>query len=251
MDLDYFTDDSERSLAPFFLPRILFASYGTVFLVGVLSLLVWPRHASLYFLSVNSVPNHFFLTASVSLIVFAYVNLHCGRGDLVRRSYLGRLEKEERPLEKERSFLTYGMIEFFLHSLFLLFPFLPLWILSASISGISLADMTGAVFIIFTTSLLCRMFGFTTYLVWGWWNVAGYLTGISLSIYFIFVSALFTPGINPVLLLYRLNTSVEDTAFFSTKIYSEYMAVILSAILFFTLVNFLLVHRHRRKEQEP
>lgn len=249
MNFDFLTDDSERSLSPFFLPRVLYASYGMVFLVGALSLLAWPRHPSLYLVSGNSVPHHFFLTAAVTLIVYAYANLHCGRGDLVKRSYLGRLKKEERPLEEERSFLTYGMIEFFLHSLFLFFPFLPLWILSASVSGLSLTDMTGAVSIVFSAGLLCRMFGFTTYLIWGWWGVAGYLAAIALSLYFILVSVLFTPGINPVLLLYKLNTSVEVTAFFSTKPYSEYMTVILPAILFFILANFLLVRRHRRKEK--
>lgn len=249
MDFDYLTDDSEKSLAPFFLPRILFASYGVVFMVGVLSLLVWPRHSSLYLISVNRIPNHFFLTAAVSLIFYTYVNLHCGRGDLVKRTYLGRLQREERPLEKERSFLTYGMIEFFVHSFFLLFPFLPLLILSASISGISLTDMTGALLILFSASLLCRMFGFTTYMIWGWWNVAGYLMGLILSIYFLFVSAMFTPEINPILLLYRLNTSLGESPFLSMKVYSEYMSVILPAILFFILLNFLLVYRHRRKER--
>lgn len=249
MGFDYLTDDSEKSLAPFFLPRILFASYSIVFIVGFLSLLVWPRKSSLYLISVNSIPNHFFLTAAASLIVLAYVNLHCGRGELVKRDYLGRLSKEERPLEKERSFQTYGMIVFLIHSLFLLFPFLPLWILSASISGISLIDMTGAIIIIFTVSFLCRVFGFTTYLIWGWWNVVGYLIGIILAIYFIFISALFTPEINPILLLYKLNTSVKGPGVFSMEVYSEYMRIILLGILFFVLMDILLVNRHIRKEK--
>lgn len=251
MDFDYLTNDSEKSLVPFFFPRILFASYGMVFMIGVLCLLAWPRNSSLYLVSVNSIPSHFFLTAAVSLIACAYVSLHCGRGDLVKRSYLGRLKKEERPLETERSFLTYGLIEFFLHSLFLLFPFVPLWILSAATSGIPLPDMAGAVCVIFSAAFLCRMFGFTTYLVWGWWNVAGYLTGLIVSIYFIFISALFTPRVNPVLLLYKLNRSGGDTAFFFTETYSGYMAVIVPAILFFILLNFLLVQGQRRKEQAP
>lgn len=248
MDFDYLTDDSEKSLAPFFLPRVLFASYGIVFIVGLLSLLIWPRKTSFYLISVNSIPSHYFLTAAASLIVYAYVNFHCGRGELVKRNYLGRLKKEEKPLEKERSFLTYGMIEFLIHSLFLLFPFIPLLILSASISGISLMDMTGSFFIIYSASLLCRMFGFTTYLIWGWWNVIGYMIGMVLAIYFLFISALFTPLINPILLLYKLNMSLEDSGIFSLGGYSEYMRVSLSGILFFVLVNFLLVHRHMRKE---
>ena len=249
MELDFLTDDSDKSLAPFFSPRILFASYGIVVIVGILLLLVWPRKPSLDFISVNSIPKHFFLITAASLILHAYVSLHCGRGEMAKRDYLDRFDRKEVPLEKKRNFFTYGMITFLAHSLFLLFPFLPLFFLSASISGISLVDTAGAILIIFTASLLCRMFGFTTYLIWGWWKVTGYLIGIALAIYFILISAILTPEINPILLLYKLNTSVGGSGFFFTDEYQWYMRMMVSGIIFFVLVNYFLIRRHMKKEK--
>ena len=63
MEIDFLTDDSEKSLAPFYFPRILFAAYSVVFIAGSISLLIWPREAAVRMVASNSVPKHFFIMA--------------------------------------------------------------------------------------------------------------------------------------------------------------------------------------------
>ncbi len=250
MSLDYLSDESEKSLAPFFLPRILFGASGIVMIAGVLALLLWPRKPALHLIALNSIPLHFFQITAVSLVLLAYINLHCGRGELIKKNYLIEMGKDTSPSEKTRSFITYGLPEFLIHSLFLIFPFLPILILSASLSGISLIDLLLALWIIFSTSLLCRLIGFATYLIWGRWNVVGYLTGIILSLFLIFISMLFWPGINPIILLYKLNNSVEGLRPVFMDSYSSFETLVITGNLFFILINFFLVTWHIKRTKK-
>ena len=250
MKFDYLTDESNKSLAPFFLPRILFAAFNMVLIVGVLSLLLWPLQPAYHFIAINSIPIHFFVITSATLLVHAYVNLRCGRGGLIKRDYLAELGKEAVVVfEKERNFLSYGLVEFFIHSLLLISPFLPLLILSASISGISMIELALAISIIICASLLCRMIGFTTYLIWGWWNVFGYWIGRVFAIFFLFGSILILREINPIWLLFQLNNSVQSSRVAFMDYYSIFMMAVISGNLFFVMINYLLVNRHIKKEK--
>ena len=251
MKFDYLTDESKRSLTPFYSPRVLLAAFSIIFIVATLSLLLWPRQPMPYFIGKKSIPIHFFAIASATLITYAYVNFRCGRGGLTKRDYLAERDKEVLTFEKERNFLSYGLVEFFMHSLLLIFPFLPLLILSASISGIALTDLLLAVSILFSASFLCRILGFTTYLIWGWWSVIGYWIGRIFIIFFLFLSLFILPEINPIGLLYRLNNAVKSSRAALMDSYWNYMILVIPGIILLVMINYIIINRHLGKEKAP
>ena len=171
----YLTDDSEKSLAPFFSKMVLSASFISVVGVSVLLLIFWPHQPLSNFIIIDKIPLVFFLIFSATLIIYSYVNLCCGCGDMIQKGYFTvKYRTDKSTFEKEIEFFRYGLIEFLLHTLILLLPFLPLLILAASISAVGFMTFIKAVSILYSASLLCRMFGFMVYLFWGRSSTIGY-----------------------------------------------------------------------------
>ena len=104
--------------------------------------------------------------------------------------------------------------------------------------------------IIASAILLCRMFGFLMYVLWGRTSIVGYLIGRIFLVVFLFVTALNIPMINPIRLLYDLNKDVPMMAIFSAMNTSfvSYVGVVLIVIVVLTGVNSLLVKYHIASE---
>jgi len=242
----YLTDDSEKSLAPFFSKMVLSASFVSVVGVSVLLLIFWPHQPLSNFIILDKIPLVFFLTFSATLIIYSYVNLCCGCGDMIQKGYfIIKYRTDISTFEKEIEFFRYGLIEFLLHTLILLLPFLPLLILAASISAADFITFIMAVFILYSAALLCRMFGFMLYLFWGRSSTVGYFLARAFMIVFIFGTLIFTPLMNPIQYLYLLNES--PTAIGLTFVL--YMMAVIFAILVLIAANHILVGRHINKEK--
>ena len=242
----YLTDDSERSLAPFYSKMVLSASFVSVVGVSVLLLLFWPHQPLSNFIILDKIPLVFFLTFSVTLIIYSYVNLCCGRGDMIHRGYFVlKYRTDKSTYEKEIEFLRYGLIEFLLHTLILLLPFLPLLILAASISAVGFITFIKALFILYSASLLCRMFGFILYLFWGRSSTIGYFLARAFMIVFIFGTLFFAPFMNPLQFIYLLNERPTTIGL----PFVLYMVAVISSILLLIAVNYILVRRHINKEK--
>jgi hypothetical protein len=240
----YLTDESEKSLAPFFSKMVLSAGFVSVVIVGILVLIFWPRQPIGGFIIANKVPFVFFLIFGATLIVYCYVNLCCGCGEMIARYYFIRYRTDVSTFEKEIDFLRYGLIEFLLHTLFMLLPFLPLLMMAASISAVSLITFVQAVLILYTASLLCRLFGFMVYLFWGRLSSAGYIAARVFMIVFLFGTLFFQTIINPLQLLYLLNKSPHEIGL----PFILYMVIVFSAILLLITLNHKLVRRHMKME---
>ena len=244
MKFDYLTDESEKSLAPFFSPIILSASFYSVLIVAGLLILCWPWQNLVSFMSKHKVPLVFFQIFTATLITNSYLNLRCGRGEMVKSDYFSSYSAEVSTFEKENDFFQYGLIEFLLHTVFLILPFLPLLILCTSISGLPLTTFVRACAIVFTASLLCRMFGFLMYLFGGRAGFTGYFFSRVFLIVFIFATAVFAPVINPIINIYKLNKSLQSFGLPFISYYAFYLATVTAAILILVLVNQMLVKRH-------
>jgi hypothetical protein len=140
--------------------------------------------------------------------------------------------------EKEIGFFQYGLVEFLLHTLILLLPFVPLLILPAAISAVSLITFLKAVFILYTASLICRMIGFMVYLIWGRLSTLGYFMARAIMFLFMFGTIFFAPFINPLRRLYLLNQRPDDVGF------AAYMGIVMLAILCLVITNHILVRRN-------
>ena len=247
MNFYFLTDESEKSLAPFFSKHVLDAVMAGVVFVGAFLIIFWSRRPLSDLLTTGDAPAIFFLVFAATLIVYSYVNLCCGCGDLVRRGYLMIYYQTDKPThEKEIAFYRYGMIEFLLHTLLLLLPFLPLLSLAAFNSAVSMITFAMAVSVLFATSLFCRMSGFLTYLCWGRLSTLGYFAARALMIFFVFATIFFAPAINPLRLLYLLNQSPDSSGY----AFAIYIAVVSVAILILFLINNALVSRHINQKNE-
>jgi len=241
----YLTDDSERSLAPFFSKTVLSACFIGVVIISISLIICWPRQPLAEFIGENKIPLVFFIIFAATLIVNSYINLCCGCGELIRRGfYIIKYPTDIATFEKENDFFTYGLIAFLLHSQIMLLLFLPLLILAASISAVSFIPFLQAVSILYFAALLCRMFGFMVYLIWGRTSTLGYFVARTFMIFFIFGTFFFAPFLNPLQILYSLNKSTGDIGL----PFALYMMTVTFAILLLIGANHFLVRRHLRGE---
>jgi hypothetical protein len=237
----YLTDDSEKSLAPFFSKTVLSACFIGVVIIGISLIICWPRQPLSEFVGENKIPMVFFIIFAAALIVNSYINLCCGCGELIRKGfYVIKYPTDIATFEKENDFFTYGLIAFLLHSQIILLLFLPLLILAAAISAVSFISLLQALSILFSAALLCRMFGFMVYLIWGRTNTVGYFVARTFMIFFIFGTFFFTSFLNPLQILYLLNKSTGDIGL----PFAFYMMTVSFAVLLFIGANHFLVRRH-------
>ena len=245
MRFDYLTDDSEKSLAPFFSPLMISLTFNSVLIMCAVLLLFWPRQDFYRFLSKNTVPLLSFQIFSAAAIILSYVGFRCGRGEIFKSDYYTDPGSERGTYEKERNFFQYTLVEFILHTLLLILPLLPLMAISSSISGIPPAVFTKSVCIVFTASLLCRLFAFMLYLLWGRSSSAGYLFVRVFAALFLFATFLWIPAVNPIRIIYGLNKGVQTIM----DSFSMYMTSVGVAGLFFIVANHLLVSRYMKMEK--
>jgi hypothetical protein len=244
MKFNYLTDDNERCLAPFFSEAMIAVALYGIFAIAALLVICWPQKSFFSYVHTGTIPILFFLVFSVTLIINAYVNLRCGRGEMNKK-----INFYNEVSEKENDYLTYGLIEFLLHTLFMMLPYLPLLLLAASISGISALNVIKAVSIIFAASLFCRMFAFVIYIFEGRASWAGYLLVRAFFILFLFGISAFVPKLSPFQILYGINTGLSGIDVLYHKSYFLYMAVVLSAVFLITVVTQIKIKRHINKER--
>ena len=236
----YLTDESEKSLAPFFSKMILSTAFACIVMVGILVLALWPRESIGSYIIADRVPFVFFLIFGATLIVSCYLSICCGRGEAIPRFFFIRNQSDVPTFEKEIDFLRYGLVQFVIHTIVLLLPFLPLLIVAGSISAVSMITLLQGVLIIYAASLLCRMFAFLVYLLGGRLSTAGYLVARGFMILFLFGTLFSQTVFNPLQLLYLLNKSPQIIGLS----FVAHMVILFSAIMLLTIINHKLVRRH-------
>ncbi len=245
MKLYYLTDESEKSLSPFFSKRILEAVMTGVTIVAVLLIVLWPRRPFFEILAAGNEPNILFLMFAATLLVNSYINLCCGGGDMIRKGYhIINYQSDKPTYEKELDFYRYGLIQFILHTILLYLPFLPLLVLAAVSTAVSSIALLMAACIMYTTSFVCRMTGFLVYLWKGRSSTIGYFAARFVMIIFVFVTILFAPIINPLRILFLLNHSPTSSVY----PFAIYMTFVSSVIFVLILFANALVRRHIRME---
>lgn len=250
MRFDYLTSDSEKSLSPFFSPMMVSITFNCVWIIGVLLLALWPQKELFHYLHGHKIPLIFLVTFVGTLMINSYVNLRCGRGEIFPKNIFSKMVREGvTTLEEEHEFLSYGFVQSILHVAFFILLAFPLLIFSANISGISLTVFSKTLSIMFTASLLCRLFSFLVYLVFGRWSLTGYLSARIFYIFFLFATGAFAAFVNPILLIYALYRGEEIPTGSSMNAYSYYMMIVTAAILIVILVNHAIIKRNILQER--
>jgi len=245
MNFDYLTDESEKTLAPFFSPMMMSTLFHSLWIISAVLLLFWPRQAVSHFIETGQGPITFFVIFTATLVTVSYFALRCGRGEMITPDTMSEYRKEVAVFEKERSYFRYGLVISLMQTGLLIVPFVPLFVLSSSISGIPTAVFFKALSIVYTASFLCRLFGFLVYLLWGRFRMEGYLLARVFFIGFVFVTTVFSPAFSPIRVLYAFSIGLKNIVDHSRlDSYSYYMSAVVPAILFLMLLNNMLVRRH-------
>lgn len=217
--------------------------YGLAIVSGVV-ILSWPRHTLFHYIDSGNGPLLFFLSFSASLVILSYINMLCGRGELIKSDFPSYHQKEWVVREKELPFLRYGLPVMTIHTLFILLPFLPVLIIASAVSGISPAAFTQALSMLIIASLLSRFFGFFLILLLGRFSSAGYLLNRGFIAIYLFGTAAFAPVFNPLHILYDLHKTgpLLESYFFHLA-----ASLMLLAVLAFTCM--LMINRHIHMEK--
>lgn len=248
MKLADLLDDSEQSLSPFFSKRMLSVLFNSVLIVCGVLLLFWPWKNLVSFISQQKIPLTFFQVFTATLVILAYIHLRCGQGEMMKGDYYDSMQsKATSSIEKEQDFLKYGLVEFVIHVMLLLLPFLPLLMLAASVSAIPLLHFLNACAIVLATALCCRLFGFFIYLLVGRFSSLGYFCSRIFLTFYLFATITLAPAVNPILNIYRFNKNLQNIGF-SVENTSLFYVTTLGASSVFIALNHLLIRRHLRKD---
>jgi len=244
MEVHFPTDASEKSLAPFFSPPVVSSMiYGLVIISGLV-LVSWPREPLFFYIGSGRGPMLFFQSFSATLIFHAYLNLRCGRGELIETDFTHLYQKEESVQEKEIHFLRYGLIVCLAHAMFLLLPFLPILMLVSGASGVSVVEFLQALSVLYSAALLSRLFGFFVYLLWGRLSVVGYLVVRGFAVFYLFATIGFARDFNPLRMIYALNRTGPNP-----EAYTHFTVASLFSMLTVVLMSTLMVNRHIHEEK--
>lgn len=241
----YLTDESEKSLAPFFSERVLEAIMAGVVIVSACLIVFWPRQPFFEIIATGNKPATFFLVFAATLVVNSYINLSCGCGDMIRKGYhIINYHSDKPTYEKELEFYRYGLAQFALHTVVLQLPFLPLLAMAAVGTAASVVTILMAACVLYTASLTCRLTGFLIYMWKGRSSTLGYFAARLLMIIFVFVTIPFAPLINPLRILFRLDHNPIGSGY----PFAIYLAAVSSVIFILILVNNALVRRYINRE---
>jgi hypothetical protein len=250
MRFDYLTDDSERSLTPFFSPKMLSITFNCVWIIGSLLLVFWPHKELFNFIRGHRVPLTFLGVFVGMLLISAYVNLGCGRGEIFPKNLFSRMIREGIiTLEEKYDYLSYGLVQSILHNIFFILLAFPLLMLAATVSGISLQVFAQALSILFTAPILCRLLSFLIYLVFGRWGLVGFLSTRLFFVFFFFATGAFAAFANPILHIYAFYSGEEILTGFQINAYSLYLMLVTSAILILALINNAIIRHNILKER--
>lgn len=241
----------EKSLVPFS-PQVMHsATYTAVLIVAALVTAFWPHRHLADYIRANDMPLAFWTTFAVSLIIQSYLGLRWGRGEMVKKDYGFRQDQDLPILERQIDFMPRGLAACAVHTVFLFLPFLPLLILAAAVSGMSLQVFTQASCVLLTSSLLCQTAGVTVYLVWPKGGTLGYLAARGMMIGLVFATLVFARLINPLHILYRLQFDTHIAGNLDQHAGYLYCAGVALVIFPLALVNHRLAERRRKREEQP
>ncbi len=113
MKFDYSTNDTQKSLAPFFSTKMLSITFSGLWILCLILFICWPTKDLHFYVSGPEMPLSFLVIFGVTLLLNAYVNLRCGHGEIFIASIPGRPKRDELATFEDFSVLACEEICFF------------------------------------------------------------------------------------------------------------------------------------------
>ncbi len=215
------------------------------------TIVTWPWQGFVAFMQEKRIPYTFLVVVTVLLAIQTYLHVRIGRGEVGIHHYFTRekIHQQYLPTEILLPFVRYGFPRACLQIMVMLLPFLPILLLVTVVSGFSLLTLAKALSVIFIASLVCRLWGFLMYELWGNSSILGYFVVRVFLAAAIYLSAFLNSPISPMRVLYQLDikAGLSQSSLFIQP-YTLYMFMALGCIVLLTLLCEWRGRYHRRKE---
>ncbi len=251
MRFDYLHNRSEKCMTSFFSANVLSATRICIGLLTICLICSWPVNPFFRYTYIGGTPLTFPILFVFSLIYVSHFHLACGKGEYLKKQYWIKYKRTDlHPMEKTLSFFTYSLPGFILHTLFIHFILLPLFILSAVASGINLNLFWVAVIVLVISAFIARLIGFLTFLMYGYWSLKSFLISRGLFSFYFFLSGLIVPAFNPIYIIYKIYKQQRFGSFDISDfhIYLSFAIGLMTVLIIFCQI-LILNNRKKRKTE--
>ncbi len=236
-------------MAPLFSKAMLSSVYTCVVLISLLLMAFWPQNDFHIFILDNDVPLNFPVVFTAVMLAVSYINLRCGRGEMIQQSFPARyVEQEVRTLEEQNNFIAFGLIRFVIHTFLLILPFLPILMFSATLSDISLPMLSKACAVLYSSALLCRLFAFQIYLHFGKWSQIASIMSVGLFLFYFGATVFIAPFSNPLYIIIRFYLGSETVLNSTLQTWTLYALTVTILILIFIAANEIVIRYKMARE---
>jgi len=244
-----FLGNSESALVPLFSSSFLAVVFNTMWLIGLLLLMFWPQKSFPLYFQEQDTPLNFLIVFLAVLLVISFLSLRSGKGEFIIQDFAERMTRTESTTQEEvNGFIMFGLVRAISQTLFLCLPYLPILIISAAITEISLPMLGGSITILYTSALACRLFGFLIYLLLGKWNQLGTLICWGFYLLLIVGTGFFAPFANPVLLIYHYFRGFEGFLIYEGQTQTYFLMSITSVIAILIFLCWFITRRSLSRE---
>lgn len=213
MSIADFTKQTEKSLTPFWQANLLDAIVYSLLILSIVFFMFYPWTVNVAsYMRQSKGPFVFFPVFATAAVVYAYLNLRCGKGEFVVITAHVDAHNETLPpvvsTEEARPVFGYALPIFFLHTLWLLLPALPIYLLATAVSGLPFTACWAGIGLIFALALCARLIGFLLLLLFGRGSLFAYFLSRTLLALLLFATILTGSAYNPLRCLYDLHVGV-------------------------------------------
>ena len=235
MSIADFTKQTEKSLTPFWQTNLLDAIFYTLLILSIAFFTFYPWTVNVAsYMRQSKGPFVFFPVFAAAAVVYAYLNLRCGKGEFVVITAQVDSNNETLPpvasTEEARSVFGYALPVFFLHTLCLLLPALPIYLFATTVSGLPFTVCWAGIGLIFALALCTRLIGFLLLLLFGRDSLFAYFLSRMLLALLLFATILAGAAYNPLRCLYALHVGGVAPAWSWNDAYWRCMALITASL---------------------
>lgn len=235
---EYFVDSTGHALVPFFSKRVVSTAFYIIVILGGLTVVTWPWQGFVAHMKDQRIPYTFPIVFIGLFAIQTYMHLRFGRGEIGINYHFTHEKIHQQYLATEvvKPFLQYGFVKFCFQILGLLLPALPILLLVTAISGFSLLTLLKALSVVATAALICRLWGFWLYELWGNSSIFGYFLARIFLAGTMYLTGFLKIPINPLRVIYQMESDSSASQSLLEQPYVLYMLAAFGCILLFTLL---------------
>ncbi|MBU2514189.1 hypothetical protein KJ966_22870 [bacterium] len=244
----YYIKDTSKSLTPLFSPSMVNALFYSICIAVCFLLGFWPQSAVSRYFRTGDLPMNSLMVFSAVLIMLTIIAVRSGSGEMTHHDLAAAIDFKRIAPELQSPFITHGFIRFLIQNLLVISPFLPVFVLSITLSAVAVSEFLKLLLTVYQTTLICRLFSFHLFLHFGSDRIKGFFFNLFfLIIFFIITFFLYAP-LNPLFQVYGSSMRYQSSADSFFSVWELYMVVTSVMIVVLALSTHIVVTRKRPEE---